>query len=148
MPDKEKVIKALELEVKYDGTWDCIGECPYYGHTDHNCYTQVAMDALELLKADQSVIDQIEWERDTALEQLAEVDKSLGEKMDDLQEMITKRGRWERLTGMAPPEYHGHKICSVCGCLAPYSPIHVGREELSRYCPGCGARMDGGWDEQ
>ena len=54
-----------------------------------------------------------------------------------------KHGQWVRLTGMAPPEYHGHKVCSVCGCLAPYDPIHPWREELSRYCPGCGAEMEG-----
>lgn len=50
MADIEKVIKALELEVKYANNWDCISECPYYGNTDCDCYTQVAMDALELLK--------------------------------------------------------------------------------------------------
>ena len=60
-----------------------------------------------------------------------------------LKEQEPKRGRWERLTGMAPPEYHGHKICSVCGCLAPYDPIHPWHEELSRYCPGCEAKMKG-----
>ena len=56
-------------------------------------------------------------------------------------------GRWEPLTGMAPPEYHGHKICSVCGSFAPYDPLHMGREILSKYCPGCGARMDGERDD-
>ena len=53
-----------------------------------------------------------------------------------------KCGRWEPLTGMAPPEYHGHKICSICECFAPYDPLHVGREKLSPYCPGCGAKME------
>ena len=146
MIDKEKVIKALELEIKHDGTWDCIGECPYYGHTDYNCYTQVAMDAVELLKES----CQTEWERDTAFNQLRQIGKSCGEKMDDIAWVLQRpgHGRWERLTGMAPPEYHGHKVCSVCGCLAPYNPLHPGHEELSEYCPGCGARMDGGRDEQ
>ena len=54
-----------------------------------------------------------------------------------------KRGRWVPLTGMAPPEYHGHKICSLCECMAPHDPIHVAREILPKYCPGCGAEMDG-----
>ena len=50
-------------------------------------------------------------------------------------------GKWIKLTGMAPPEYHGHKICSVCESLAPYDPIHPWREMLSPYCPACGAKM-------
>lgn len=104
MINKEKVIKALELEIKYGDTWQCALDCPYYGNTECTCYKQVAMDALELLK---------------------------------------KRGRWVRLTGMAPPEYHGHKVCSLCNCFAPYDPIHMGREILSKYCPGCGAEMEG-----
>jgi len=54
---------------------------------------------------------------------------------------INIHGKWIRLTGMAPPEYHGHKICSVCECFAPYDPIHPWREMLSSYCPGCGAKM-------
>ena len=60
-----------------------------------------------------------------------------------LEEQEPKRGRWERLTGMAPPEYHGHKICSICECFAPYDPLHMGREILPKYCPGCGAKMEG-----
>ncbi|MBR4457361.1 MAG: hypothetical protein IKS31_00155 [Clostridia bacterium] len=51
-------------------------------------------------------------------------------------------GQWIRLTGMAPPEFHGHKICSVCNCLIPYDPIHPWREMLTPYCPACGAKMD------
>lgn len=50
MADREKVIKALELEVKYPHTWGCEPQCPYYGNTECTCYTQVAIDALELLK--------------------------------------------------------------------------------------------------
>lgn len=51
-------------------------------------------------------------------------------------------GKWIRLTGMAPPEYHGHKICSICESFAPYDPLHPGREILSPHCPGCGAKME------
>lgn len=48
--NKEKVIKALELEIKYPYTWDCKSECPYYNDTECDCYTQLAIDAIELLK--------------------------------------------------------------------------------------------------
>lgn len=60
-----------------------------------------------------------------------------------MKEQEPKRGRWERITGMAPPEYHGHRICSICECFAPYDPLHMRREILSKYCPGCGAKMEG-----
>lgn len=50
MTDREKVIKAIELEIKHENTWECRKECPYYGKTDCNCFTQVLVDALELLK--------------------------------------------------------------------------------------------------
>ena len=55
---------------------------------------------------------------------------------------INAPGKWIRLTGMAPPEYHGHKICSICESIAPYDPLHPWREMLSPYCPGCGAMME------
>ena len=59
-----------------------------------------------------------------------------------------KTAKWIKLTGMAPPEYHGHKICSVCESFAPYNPLHPGREMLSPYCPGCGAKMEVKWDDR
>ena len=58
-----------------------------------------------------------------------------------------REGRWVPLTGMAPPEYHGHKICSLCECFAPYDPLHMGHEVLTKYCPGCGAEMENGTDD-
>ena len=60
-----------------------------------------------------------------------------------LKEQEQKCGKWERITGMAPPEYHGHRICSICECFAPYDPLHMGREILPKYCPVCGAKMEG-----
>lgn len=44
----------------------------------------------------QGVVDQIRWERDTALGQLAEIGKGLGEKMDDVVELVkSKDGKQE-----------------------------------------------------
>lgn len=51
-----------------------------------------------------------------------------------------KHGKWIKITGMSPPEYHGKYVCSECGDKA-LCKNH--REELSIYCPNCGARMDG-----
>lgn len=71
------------------------------------------------------------------------VEMLLKNAMELLKEQEQKHGRWVRLTGMAPPEYHGHRICSICECFAPYDPLHMGREILPKYCPGCGAKMEG-----
>ena len=48
---------------------------------------------------------------------------------------------WVKETGMAPPEFNNCHRCSLCGNYALRN--HRFREELSDYCPHCGARMDG-----
>jgi len=50
-------------------------------------------------------------------------------------------GRWEKATGMMPPEYCGLHICSECGHYAGRKPPYGGKEFLSDYCPNCGAYM-------
>lgn len=49
-------------------------------------------------------------------------------------------GRWVRIRGMAPPEYHGRHMCSICYARALDIKC---QEELSGFCPNCGAKMDG-----
>lgn len=53
-------------------------------------------------------------------------------------------GRWVKMTGMMPPEYHGHYECSECQWHMKGLRNSWTREEELSYCPGCGARMDGG----
>lgn len=71
---------------------------------------------------EQSVVDQIRWERDTAIAQLAEIGKGFGEQMDDVVEV--KHGKWI-------VDDDGNIECSVCG--------HHGVGDL--YCERCGADM-------
>lgn len=52
-------------------------------------------------------------------------------------------GRWVKMTGMMPPEYHGHYECSECGWHMKGLRNSWTREEDMKYCPNCGARMDG-----
>lgn len=59
----------------------------------------------------------------------------------------TKTGEWIKATGMMPPEFHGHHCCSECGNFANMETPFGNREDLSRFCPNCGARMKGGDDE-
>lgn len=54
------------------------------------------------------------------------------------------KGEWIKATGMMPPEFHGHHYCSECGNFANMEPPFGNREDLSDFCPNCGADMRGG----
>lgn len=51
-------------------------------------------------------------------------------------------GRWIKMTGMMPPEYHGHYECSECGWHMKGLRNSWTREEELNYCPNCGAKME------
>ena len=52
-------------------------------------------------------------------------------------------GRWIKMTGMLPPEYHGHYECSECQWHMKGIRNSWTREEEMTYCPSCGSKMDG-----
>lgn len=52
-------------------------------------------------------------------------------------------GKWVKMTGMMPPEYHGHYECSECGWHMKGIRNSWTREEELSFCPGCGAKIDG-----
>ena len=54
------------------------------------------------------------------------------------------KGEWIKATGMMPPEFHGHHCCSECGNFANMEPPFGNREDLSNFCPNCGADMRNG----
>ena len=74
------------------------------------------------------VLEQVMWERDLAVSQLAEIGKGVGEKMDDVAEV--KRGRW--LMKEYPDDDY---TCSVCEKIT--------RRYRTPYCGWCGSKMDG-----
>jgi len=51
-------------------------------------------------------------------------------------------GRWIKMTGMMPPEYHGHYECSECGWHMKGLRNSWTREEEFSYCPNCGIKME------
>lgn len=55
-----------------------------------------------------------------------------------------RHGRWIKMTGMMPPEYHGHYECSECQWHMKGLRNSWTREEEMAYCPNCGALMNGG----
>lgn len=53
-----------------------------------------------------------------------------------------KRGKWYKPTGMMPPEHFGRHRCSECEEFALHDWKHH-REQLTNFCPNCGADMRG-----
>lgn len=55
-----------------------------------------------------------------------------------------RRGHWIVWGGMDIPENHGKHKCSLCGGFAPirYEKPLI-KENLSNFCPNCGADMRG-----
>lgn len=62
-------------------------------------------------------------------------------RIDALPSAEPKTGEWIKATGMMPPEFHGHHCCSECDNFANMEPPFGNREDLSKFCPNCGARM-------
>lgn len=52
-----------------------------------------------------------------------------------------KTGKWYKPNGVMPPEHFGRHRCSICGAFAMHDWKHH-REQLTNYCPNCGARME------
>lgn len=66
------------------------------------------------------------------------------EKIPAVDAVLVIHARWVKMTGMMPPEYHGHYMCSNCEWHMKGLRNSWTREEELSYCPGCGAIMDGG----
>ena len=71
-----------------------------------------------------------------------EVYKALNE-LPTVDAVPVVHGRWIKMTGMMPPEYHGHYECSECQWHMKGLRNSWTREEELSYCPNCGAKMDG-----
>ena len=90
-------------------------------------------ELVDELDGKDKVLKQVYWERDTALHQLAEIGKGLGEKMDDVVER--KHGKWI-YNDMS------RRICSNCGNPVAFKLIDGDWYE-GNFCPNCGADMRG-----
>ena len=77
-------------------------------------------------------VEQLKWERDTAIEQLQSYGVGLGEKTDIVK---VNHGEWELLN--IGPDWADAK-CSQCGAEHGFSPY----KDFYKFCPDCGAKMD------
>lgn len=128
-----RLIDADKLKKDIQFVLDTLGEPTKYGLRQ----AMSIIDKTPTVDAvSRGVVDQIRWERDTALSQLEEIGISLGYPMDDVQKI--RHGHWIPVN----PDVYGAEYfeCSVCGM---YSRDGLFRKELDyEYCPNCGAKMD------
>ena len=131
-------------EIKNVSLIDCVETEGFGGQTFKDRKQTLA--ALIILEAAQkgeifskTYVDQVRWERDIAIEQLDEIGKSLGEKMDDVKTIIT---------AMWIEKRHGYLECSNCHRDTNRLDKHgypIGQDvnhSRPKYCPHCGAVME------
>jgi len=88
-------------------------------------------------------------ERDAAIVALTQSADYIADALERLERVPAvdavpvRHGQWIKMTGMMPPEYHGHYCCSECGWHLKGLRNSWTREEEMPYCPNCGAKMDG-----
>ena len=98
--------------------------------------------AIEYLTTNMGWHDEDGYEVDDADEK-REVISDLLNGIPAVEAVPVRHGRWIKMTGMMPPEYHGHYCCSECGWHSKGLRNSWTREEEMPYCPNCGAKMDG-----
>ena len=113
MPDREKVLKGLEV-CSYSTGMECIDRCPYSGSNNENnlCVEHLVSDALELLKApaaDAVPVVHSQW-----------IEKEFSD--NTIIEWQTAK-------------------CSICGKY--HTTPYLYYFKSYNYCPNCGAKMDG-----
>lgn len=81
------------------------------------------------------VLAQVQWERDVAIDQLNSYGVGFAEKADVVR---VKHGRWFLLDDCS----NAGVYCSVCHKKV-YKEKYANQKLLSKYCPNCGAKMDG-----
>ena len=117
MADREKILEGLE-QCSSDG---CTRGCTYF-RVSH-CLATLEKDALELLKEQQETIVSLQGT-------ICKLNAALAEQPEQ------KHGHWKQVEAGFTD-----MMCSECGELAL---LDLDRDfVLSKYCPNCGARMDG-----
>ena len=130
MVDPKRLIESMELCRGEDR--DC-QKCVYW-ETENDCRDSMIHDAADVIK----VMKQIEWERNVALDQLWQIGKGLGEKMDDIVELLKEQ---KPKPVKFSENAYGYKTyyCPKCGRWFEF------QFNKSKYCDQCGQAVK--WDE-
>lgn len=140
-------------ELMKDKVWLCGG---FVGDEYAQGY-MAALDEIETVIREQPIVEaipfnseyikQIRWERDIALQQLAEIGCGFGQDMTDIKEKlklsnkesIRPRGHWEALTNCSNTGVY----CSNCHKKVFKIEMYYANVKIkSKFCPNCGAEMD------
>lgn len=161
--DYQKLLEFVDDTASFfPACLDCEGKTPLGERTDKCVYAKLSLTDEEkvycikrgiknILKiqeenrllrtttVSQGLYDQVAWERDVAIDQLKSYGVQFGEKAE-LQRV--NHGKW---VYKPTSEYDGYIVCSNCDVYIPSRKIFQTDEYLhtSKYCPHCGARMDG-----
>lgn len=86
----------------------------------------------------QGVVDQICWERDTALSQLEQIGKGLGSKMDDVVALLKEQPKQEIVDPVKPIDVDDGFtwLCNFCN-----GELFCGDRIRDNYCPTCGRKI-------
>lgn len=104
-----------------------------------NSVTALSPTVSEDCVSRQSVLDLLgDWVYECEYDEVAE----LVEKLPPVTP-TERAGEWVKATGVAPPEFAGRYVCSNCGNYALMDMPYGSRQELSHFCPNCGAKMKG-----
>ena len=73
-------------------------------------------------------------------------DVCLVEDAPEVEAQPIRYGQWIKMTGMLPPECHGHYACSECWWHLKGLRNSWPLEEEMKFCPNCGAKMTNALD--
>ena len=122
--EREALLTEVEKQIEH---------CYKYPNTDGlAAMFNISVAIEDMPAADVVDVEQLKWERDTAIEQLQSYGIGLGEKTDIVK---VNHGEWELLN--IGPDWADTK-CSQCGAEHGFSPY----KDFYKFCPDCGAKMD------
>ena len=125
MEDREKVIKTYD---DFVNGYECFCTSDDYEYEMHKAVLALLKESVS-----QGVVDQIRWERDTALSQLKEIGKGLGSKMDDIVTMLKEQEAVEpTLIREGRNKHYNDYVCPRCDNEVVYE---------QNYCSECGVQF-------
>ena len=149
---QRKVIEGLDCCAE-TANWRRCADCPYDEHDDQNCQINLMKDALKALKmnyftpADISDL-LIEYGQHDSHFKLGETIKYSPSEVYTILNNVHKplTGKWERR--FDAPEYHpiaeGSPVgCPWWWCTCCDKPTTAWVADTYKYCPNCGAKMEG-----
>ena len=144
MVDVEKVIIAWEIFRNSNPYQICDGKEFRAIKEPEYCMGQMIEDTITLLKEQDETITELQNAYGYLQKQFFEVQDKLLKEQEAVEQ---KTGHWVE---QQINSYTRSTTCSVCGGSAPFVFVSAdrygrngcGKDELTKYCPNCGAKME------